>query len=207
MERLDFGIPVVVEGKYDQMKLAEVYAGPIVRTDGFAIFRRNETDALLRRLGGERGLIVLTDPDGAGTVIRRHLSSVLPPERIYHLYVPRVAGKERRKRTPSREGVLGVEGMPAEVLRDLLLRFAAANGLADGAGGRRAGGITKADFYEWGLTGRRGAAEARDRFAERLQLPSGMTPGALLTAANLLTDRETAEALALGEEGGAHDVR
>ena len=201
MQKIKLGMPVIVEGKYDAIRLAAVFDGCIVRTDGFGIFRSAERLALIRRLAGERGVVVLTDPDGAGKVIRRFLSGAIPPEKIFHLYVPRIEGKERRKAAPSKEGVLGVEGIDDETLRGILARFAAGHGIdtatgdGDGTPTRRVGGITKADFYELGLTGKPDAAAARDALSEKLGLPGGMTAPALLAAVNLLTDRDGLSAL------------
>ena len=197
MDKIRLGLPVVVEGKYDAIRLADVFDGCIVRTDGFGVFRSAERLALIRRLAGERGVVVLTDPDGAGKVIRRYLSGAIPPEKIFHLYVPRVPGKERRKAQPSKEGVLGVEGIDDGTLRDILLRFAEGHGIdvttgeVSGAGAPRpVGGITKADFYEHGLTGKPDAAAARDALCAKLGLPGSMTAPALLAAVNLLLDRD-----------------
>lgn len=190
LKKIRLGLPIVVEGKYDQIKLSAVYDGCIIRTDGFGVFNAGEKMALIRRLAGEKGVIVLTDPDGGGKVIRRYLSQALPPEKIFHLHVPRLSGKERRKAVPSKEGVLGVEGMSDDLLRDLLLRFAAANGIdptkGEASGTVAAGGITKADLYAWGLSGTPSATAARDALAPRLGLPTGMTPTAFLSAVNLL---------------------
>lgn len=206
MDKIRLGMPVVVEGKYDAIRLADVFDGCIIRTDGFGVFRSAERLSLIRRLAGERGIVVLTDPDGAGKVIRRYLSGAIPPEKIHHLYVPRVPGKERRKAQPSKEGVLGVEGIDGETLRGVLLRFAEARGIDPATGEqngegavRPVGGITKTDFYEFGLTGKPGSAAARDALGEKLGLPAGMTAPALLAAVNLLLDRDGLAALC-GEE-------
>ena len=212
-EKIRLGIPVVVEGKYDQIRLSGILDGPILRTDGFRIFRREETRALIRRLGESRGVVVLTDPDGAGTVIRRALSDALPREKIYHLYVPQIPGKERRKSAPSRAGYLGVEGIPDETLRALLLRFAESHGIdpatgepcgaVSGEAPRPVGGITKTDLYLCGLTGAPDAAERRNEAALRLGLPRGMTCGAFLTSVNLLTDCDGLRALLTDGEAPA----
>ena len=202
MEKIRLGMPVVVEGKYDAIRLSAVFDGCIVRTDGFGVFRSAERLALIRRLAGERGVVVLTDPDGAGKVIRRYLSGAIPPEKIYHLYVPRIEGKERRKPQPSKEGVLGVEGIACDTLREILARFAAGHGIDTATGEisgegatRPVGGITKVDFYECGLTGKPDAAAARDALCAKLGLPKGMTAPALLAAVNLLLDRDALLAL------------
>lgn len=187
-ERIYFPIPIIVEGKYDKYKLASIFSGCIITTDGFGIFKKNEKLALIRALG-KNGIVVLTDSDGAGKVIRSYLSSALPRDKIYHLYTPRIEGKEKRKSAPSAEGVLGVEGMKTELLRELLERFAAANGFSDKPV-KRGEPIIKADFYAAGLTGGENSARLRDLLAQRLGMPSGMTPNALLSAMNILMDRD-----------------
>ena len=123
-ERVRIPLPVVVEGKYDKMKLASIIDATIVTTAGFGIFNSREKMALIRRLADRGGVVILTDSDGAGSVIRSHIKSALPPDRIYDLYIPRIEGKERRKSAPSKDGSLGVEGMRDELLRDLFADFA-----------------------------------------------------------------------------------
>ena len=139
-ERLLIPMPVVVEGKYDKIRLSNVIDAQILTTDGFGIFRRRERLALLRALAAPRGLIVLTDSDGAGKLIRAHLSSAIPPEKLIQLYIPRVPGKERRKASPSKAGLLGVEGIGDDILYALFAPLAA------DAPARGVGGITKADL-------------------------------------------------------------
>ena len=116
MDKLKISLPIIVEGKYDKIKIDSVADATVITTDGFALFKKTEKTALLRRLASECGVIVLTDPDGGGTQIRSFLSDILPKEKTYHLYIPRIAGKEKRKDKPSRSGTLGVEGMEAELL-------------------------------------------------------------------------------------------
>lgn len=184
MERLNIPMPIVVEGKYDRIRLENIVTAQIIPTGGFGIFNRAETLQLIRALAGERGVIVLTDSDGAGTVIRRYISSALPKEKIYHLYIPQIRGKERRKSAPSKAGTLGVEGMDDSVLRELLAPFAVDAPISS------RGGITKTDFYCLGMTGAPRSAAARDCVAAALRLPAGMTANALLGACNLLCGRE-----------------
>lgn len=190
-DRIYFPIPIIVEGKYDKSKLASVFSGCIITTDGFGIFKKKEKLALIRALGKD-GIVVLTDSDGAGKVIRSYLSSALPKDKIYHLYTPRIEGKERRKSAPSAEGVLGVEGMELDLLRDLLARFARANGFSenDGEHGKSGDGVTKTDLYEAGLTGGENSSVMRDELAEKLGMPPGMTANALLSAVNILMTRD-----------------
>lgn len=190
--RLCIDRPVIVEGKYDKITLSAVLDAHIIPTGGFSIFKSKERLALIRRLGEEKGIIVLTDSDGAGKLIRSYLSSALPKDKIIHLYTPSIEGKERRKATPSKEGLLGVEGMERERLHRLFAPFAT-NGsplneknAPSADGGRPPRRVEKRDLYADGLSGREGAAERREALAAALELPRGMTAGALMEAINLL---------------------
>ena len=176
--------PIVVEGKYDKIKLSSLVNAEIIQTDGFRIFSKKETLALLRRLAEASKLIVMTDSDGGGTVIRSHIRTAIPEDRLIHLYIPRVAGKEKRKTAPSKEGFLGVEGIDADKLRAMLAPFA-----VDAPPILR-GGITKTDFYIHGLSGGEGSRTRRALVAEAFGLPPDMTANALLGALNILTDRD-----------------
>lgn len=124
MERLKIAYPVITEGKYDKIKLESLIEAHILCTDGFGIFKDTEKQAFLRRLCDKTKIIVLTDADGAGLVIRNFINSILPKERLIHLYIPQCAGKEKRKATPAAEGFLGVEGLPPDLLRSLFAPFA-----------------------------------------------------------------------------------
>ncbi|MBE6637949.1 MAG: DUF4093 domain-containing protein [Ruminococcaceae bacterium] len=183
-EKLKIPYPIVVEGRYDKTLLASVVEGHILTTEGFGIFQKSEKAVLLRRLTEHSPIIVLTDSDSAGQVIRNHLNAILPKEKLIHLYTPQIKGKERRKSAPSREGFLGVEGQAADTLRTLLAPFAADQSC-------RRGGITKPDLFNLGLSGRDGAAEKRRMLCEKLSLPKDLTAPALLDALNMLYDRET----------------
>ena len=178
---------IVVEGRYDQNTLRQVVDADVICTDGFSIFRDSERQALLRRLAEKRGLIVLTDSDGAGEVIRGFLSGIVPPDRVRHAFIPDIPGKERRKSSPSKEGKLGVEGMPPEVL---LRALKAAGATLDDAPAPRGAGITPAELYAMGLTGGAGSAEKRRRLQRALELPERMSTKQLLTALNILVSRE-----------------
>ncbi|MFY9382152.1 MAG: DUF4093 domain-containing protein [Eubacteriales bacterium] len=178
--------PVVVEGKYDKIKLSSIISSTVITTEGFAIFNSREKLALIRRLAKKNGIIVLTDSDGAGGVIRSHITSALPRDKVTHLYIPRIKGKERRKTSPSKAGVLGVEGIEAAKLRELLAPFAV--GTAQPEAVKKP--VTKADFYADGLSGVGGAEKMRDALAERFSLPPGMTPNALLSAINVIATRD-----------------
>lgn len=177
---------IVVEGRYDKNTLAQMVDALIIETGGFGIFKDKEKVALLRRLAEARGLIVLTDPDGAGFVIRNHLKGTIPAGQVKHAYVPDLLGKERRKRVPGKEGKLGVEGMSTEVL-EAALRRAGATFLDETPGESRAGQpITKADLFAAGLTGGADSAARRAALLKRLDLPEHLSANALLDVLNAL---------------------
>ena len=190
---------VVVEGRYDKNALKQAVDAVVVETGGFGVFRDRERLALLRRLAAERGLILLTDSDGAGFVIRNFLKGAIPRDRLKQAYIPDVYGKERRKAAPGREGKLGVEGMSPQVLLQALER-AGATFEDVPAGGREAEAVTKGDFYRLGLTGGPDSGAKRADLLGRLGLPERMSANALLEAVNLLYAREAFLALAEGAE-------
>ena len=195
---------IVVEGRYDKNTLSQLVDTVIIETSGFGIFKDKERLALLRRLAEKRGLIVLTDPDGAGFVIRGHLRGSLPPDRVKHAYVPDIYGKERRKRQGGKEGKLGVEGMRPEVLEAALRRAGAT--FLDEAGEKAAPAgrpITKADFVALGLSGGPGAADRRRALLQRLELPEHLSPNAMLEVLNALFTREELDGLLRGASGGS----
>ena len=176
---------IVVEGRYDKAALAGVVDTLILETAGFGVFKDGERLAFLRKLAEKRGLIVLTDSDGAGFVIRNYLKGAIPKDQLKHAYIPDVYGKERRKKAPGREGKLGVEGMPPEVLRQALLR-AGATVLDGDAPDRPQGDLTPADLFALGLSGTPDAAQRRGLLLKRLDLPEHMSAKALLAALNAL---------------------
>ena len=183
---------IVVEGRYDKNTLSQVFDAVIVETSGFGVFNDREKLALLRRLAEARGLVVLTDSDGAGFVIRNFLKGAIDPALVKQAYIPDIAGRERRKRAPSKEGKLGVEGMKPEVLIEALRRAGATLGGEEPA--RRAGGITKATLYELGLSGGPGSAEKRRALLKELDLPEKLSANALLDVLNALyTEAELRE--------------
>lgn len=186
MEKLKIDLPIIVEGKYDKIKIKSIADACVIQTDGFGVFKNGERLALIRQLAKKSRIIVLTDSDGAGKVIRSHITSAIPKDRIIQLYTPQVEGKERRKEAPSAEGFLGVEGTEAETLRRLLEPFA--DGVSDGMTEREE--VSKADLFEVGLTGGADSAERRDSFAVSVGLPKKMTPNALLSAINVIMTRE-----------------
>ncbi|MBQ9778760.1 MAG: DUF4093 domain-containing protein [Clostridia bacterium] len=183
MEKLKIPYPVIVEGKYDRLRLLCVMEGQILTTEGFGIFKNTEKLALLRALSKRSPLIVLTDPDGAGKLIRSHIGSAVPPERLIPLYVPQIKGKEKRKSEPSAAGLLGVEGQEQQLLHDLLAPF------ADNDAPQRTP-LTKADLFEDGLTGGENSRARRNALAAEFALPADMTPNALLAALSVIATRE-----------------
>lgn len=182
--------PVVVEGRYDRIKMESLFEACVLTTDGFGIFREKEKLSLIRRLAQTYGaIIILTDSDGAGKVIRNYFNSVLPPEQLIHLYIPQISGKERRKTSPSKEGFLGVEGTDSHILRTLLLPFTDPNVSLSRVA------ISKTDFYRDGFSGGTNSAARRDALCRAAALPCGMSANALLTAINLLYGKEGYAAL------------
>lgn len=186
MDRLKIDLPIIVEGKYDKIKIKSVADACVIQTDGFGVFKNHERLTLIRQLAEKSKIIVMTDSDGAGKVIRSHIASAIPKDRLIQLYIPQIEGKERRKDAPSAEGFLGVEGTDAELIKKLLEPFAVGLSTEEEDGEE----ITKADFFEVGLTGGADSAERRDVFAVSLGLPKKMTPNALLAAVNVIMSRE-----------------
>lgn len=179
---------IIVEGAYDKNALRQVVDATVIDIGGFGIFNNRELRALLRRLADERGVIILTDSDAAGFVIRNHLKGVLPPDKVKHAYIPDVYGKERRKAKAGREGKLGVEGMPPDILLEALNRAGATRGENGGASVPSA-----ADFYEWGLSGREDSSGKRAKLQKRLGLPSGLSARAFFEVLSVLYTREEIE--------------
>lgn len=179
---------IVVEGRYDKNAVSQVVDAVIVETSGFGIFNNAEKQKLLRTLAEARGLIVLTDSDGAGFVIRNFIKSSVDPALVKHAYIPDVYGKERRKPSPSKEGKLGVEGMRPQVLLDALMRAGASvEGEDSRTNGQR---LTKADMYKAGLSGKENSREKRLQLLKRLELPERLTADGLLDVLNALMTRE-----------------
>jgi len=175
---------IVVEGRYDKIALEPLVDTAIFTTEGFGIFKNKEKLSLLRRVAEKRGLIVLTDADGAGLVIRNRLRAAIPEEYLKHAYIPALPGRERRKTAASRAGTLGVEGMTPEVLEEALRRA--------GAGTREENepSLTKADLFALGLSGAKGSAARRKAVQKALALPENLSANALLDAVNSLYTRE-----------------
>ena len=188
MEKPKIQEVIVVEGRYDKNTLLQVVDASVLELGGFGIFNDREKTALLRRLAETRGIILFTDPDGAGFVIRNRLKGAIPTGRVLHAYVPDVYGKEKRKRKAGKEGKLGVEGMRPDVLLEALRR---AGATIEGEDAPLPGArITKADLYAAGLTGGADSRAARQRLLEQLDLPEHLSTNALLEVLNALMTRE-----------------
>ena len=185
-QKLNIPYPVIVEGRYDKQRLACVMNGQILTTDGFGLFNHKETLTLIRALAQKSPIIVLTDSDGAGKLIRSHITSAVPTDRLIQLYIPRIKGKEKRKAAPSAEGTLGVEGMETKLLYDLLKPYEDETTVARAMENP----LSKTDFYIDGLTGKDNSAARRDALCELIGLPPAMTPNALLAALRLLLTYE-----------------
>ena len=193
-EKLRLPVPVVVEGKYDKIKLSQVIDAYIITTEGFGIFNKKEKAVLLRKLAEPSGIVVLTDSDRGGRQIRSYLSSILPKEKIYDLHIPKIEGKERRKKSPSAAGTLGVEGMEESLLYELFANFIRRMGFEGNEAPAKAE-ITKAMLFEWGLTGA-GSMERRDAMCAELGLPTGMNAAAFMGACQVLLGADEFENLA-----------
>lgn len=177
---------IVVEGRYDKNALSQLVDAPIFETNGFGVMKNRELLGFLRRVAQTRGLIILTDPDGAGLVIRNFLKGALPKEGVLHAYIPDIPGKERRKTHPGKEGKLGVEGMTPEILLTALKNAGAQAEQTDAPTDK----ITKTDLFLAGLSGGAGSAEKRAALQKKLHLPANLGANAFLDALNLLMTRE-----------------
>ena len=194
MEKKKIALPIVVEGRYDKTTLASMFDCTVISVGGFGVFNSKEKQALLKRLCAD-GAIILTDSDGGGVQIRSFLSGILPKDKIYHAYIPKLEGKERRKTKAGKAGLLGVEGMSRETLERVLAPFMEDGGRVEFLEKKDAKMLTKVDFFERGLTGADGSADRRDRLSDLAGLPRGMTPNALLEALNLLYSYDEAISL------------
>lgn len=192
---------IVVEGRYDKNTLSQIIDAPIFQTDGFGIFRDREKMLLLRRAAEKLGLIVFTDSDGAGFVIRNRIKSAIPEKYLKHAYIPDIPGKEKRKSAPGKEGKLGVEGMKPEVILEALRR---AGATFDGLDVSSSGEITKQDMMELGLSGGHDSRKKREMLIKALDFPEHLSANALLQALNMLysLDELKAELTALETDNG-----
>ena len=176
---------IIVEGKYDKMRLKSVVNATIIETNGFRIFKDKEKVSLIKQLAQKQGIIVLTDSDGAGFVIRNHLKNIVPKEQIKHAYIPQIKGKEKRKDAPSKEGTLGVEGINEQQLLLSLKNAGVTYNSAD-----KKNSISKTDLYKLGLTGRDNSQKMRGELLKKLNLPQYITTNALIDVLNSLMNLE-----------------
>lgn len=183
---------ILVEGRYDKNTLCQIVDAPILESAGFGIFKDKQQMKLLRKIAESRGLIVFTDSDGAGFVIRNHIKSAIPAKFLKHAYIPDIYGKEKRKAAPGKEGKLGVEGMPREVILDALRK---AGATMDDATNEKSCTISKQDLMTLGLSGGPNSARLRKKLMKKLDLPEHMSANALLQALNLLYSLEELSAI------------
>ena len=188
-DRIKISLPIAVEGKYDKSTILSIFDTTVITLGGFGVFNSKEKQALLRRIASG-GIIILTDSDGAGKLIRSFLNGIIPKEKIYNLYIPKIKGKEKRKSAPSKEGLIGVEGIGREELIRVLTPFIDSDGVTAHKSKNRAELITKVDFYMDKLTGSENSSERRDALARHFELPDGMSANALIEALNIITDKE-----------------
>ncbi|MBE6597870.1 MAG: DUF4093 domain-containing protein [Ruminococcaceae bacterium] len=197
MEKIHITVPIIVEGRYDKAKLANITDAVIIPTNGFGIFKNTEKTALIRRLG-KNGIILLCDSDGAGGLIRSHLKGCLNGIKVYNIYTEQIKGKEKRKSAPSKEGFLGVEGISDSSIRELLEKLLTTHPEIGGETNEPTSPktpITKTDLYEWKLTGFPDSTSRRNKLCAALGLPRDMTPNAMLAALNMISSRDEAEEL------------
>ena len=174
--------PIIVEGKYDKIKLENIVDALIIKTDGYRIFKNAEKRQLIRRLANQFGIIVLTDSDNAGRVIRGHIKSIAPDAEIINVDLPEICGKEKRKKHAGAQGLVGVEGTPDEIILNALKKYC---GKGDGTAK-----VTNSDFYNVGFTGRQNSAYLRKEFCKFVDLPQSMSTNELLDVVNRLYGRE-----------------
>lgn len=183
---------IIVEGRYDRIRLAALFDTAIIETGGFRIFKDDEKKSVIRKLADSGGIIVLTDSDGAGFVIRNHLKGVInDTAKIKHAYIPDVKGKESRKAQPSKQGLLGVEGMTDEIIVNAVLASGAS--IVGECENSKRGKITKVDFFNYGLTGGENSSALRSAVLKKLEFPQYMTVNAMLSAVNLIYSKEEFE--------------
>ena len=190
MEKLKVHEVIVVEGKYDLNTIKQIVDGTIITTDGFGVFHNQEKLALIRRMAEIRGVIILTDSDGAGFLIRNYLKGSLPKDKVKHAYIPDVYGKEKRKKISSKEGKLGVEGMDREIIEQALRKAGATIYGVEDVQSRNENRISKADLYFLGLSGTPYSVECRRKLMKALELPEKLSPNALLDVLNALFSKE-----------------
>lgn len=185
MSKLKIDIPIIVEGKYDKIKLDSIIDGNIIKVNGFGLFKSEQTKEYIKKLAEKKGIIVFTDSDSGGLVIRNYLKSILPKEKIFHIYPPQIEGKEKRKSSPSKEGYLGVEGIPANIICELFTPFI--NPKNDNTQKRI---ITKTDLFEDGISGGPNSKALRSKLLSELNLPQNLSTNALTDTLNFLYSYE-----------------
>ena len=191
--------PIIVEGKYDKIKLDSLFSAKIITTDGFGIFNNKEKLCLIRQLASKDKIILLTDSDGGGHLIRSYIKTAIPKEKLINLYIPRIEGKEKRKTSPSKEGVLGVEGIDGEKLREMLLPY------SDEGNEKTFNEITKTDFYMLGLSGRDDSKALREKVLKKLNFPTNMSANAMLQAVQILFTKKEFEKVVRDQESAVSD--
>lgn len=186
--------PIIVEGKYDKIRLENIFETPIIITEGFGIFKNKDKKDFIKLLAQKSGIIVLTDSDSAGIMIRNHLKSFVPNDKIINIYLPEISGKERRKSSPSKQGILGVEGIDDDIIVSAFER-------AGVIGTKRESNdkITKLDLYNLGISGGSQSARLRRELLAKLSLPTGLSATSMLEAINFLYTKEEFLKLIKGE--------
>ena len=187
-EKLIIKQTVIVEGKYDKMRLKDLIASPIMTTGGFRVFKDREKQKLIRTIAKERGILILTDSDGAGFVIRNFLKGIISEGGIFNAYIPEILGKEKRKSLPSKEGKLGVEGMDIEILEKAILKSGADISGADKEGGKNE--MDKSDLFSLGLSGRQDSKIKREKVLKILDFPLYLSSNEFLSVINSLYSRD-----------------
>ncbi len=187
---------IIVEGKYDANRVKQIFDAPVIDTAGFGIFSDGEKLSLIRAMAARRGIVILTDPDGAGFVIRNYLKGAIAEGKVFHAYAPDIKGKERRKHSAAADGLLGVEGIPDAAI----IEAVRASGAMDGTQGARRRGITKGDMYEMGLSGGERSAGRRAALCAKLGLPARIGANALCDILDIMTDVETLRQTVAGLE-------
>ncbi len=201
LERIKIKYPIIVEGRYDKSTVLSMFDATVITTGGFAVFNSKEKQSLIKKLAESGGIILLTDSDGGGRQIRAFLSGIVPKDKLHHLYIPEIEGKERRKARAGKAGLLGVEGMEREVLEKVLSPYFADGACQKNADERQ---VTSLDFYNDGFSGRENSSVKRARLSEALGLPRDMSAKALLEAVNIIAGygkyREECERLSLCDD-------
>ena len=183
---------VIVEGRYDKIKLKNLIDAPIIETNGFRIFNDKERRDMIRQIADRRGILIMTDSDGAGLVIRNFLNGAVDKDKIKHCYIPQLEGKEKRKEQKSKEGYLGVEGVPDDVIIEAIRKSGAT---VIGEEAAQTNEITKADLFTLGLTGTENSAQKRKKLLKKLNMPDYLSTNAMLTALNCLYSLEELKSL------------